>query len=457
MKPADKIPAPPKPGMPCPNCGRTLSDGGVIGGARCGGCASVFGTNRPTINLRRINGADFLRNIESWLEKPRTDAEIERLLAPYNLSDLYHTFGYGVFAFHKGTAILLAELNRRQMERDEKRPVQRIGDEVIFALENAETKPSPGGQSCMGENINQQTIIINGRQTKILKTRTEHHFMFELGNDWQVAKPGGNKGVIGLHRINFKLTTADAMLSFVIAYPHPGDEKLSAEQITELWNNGKRLGVVFETGAEYEVPIIFDPLPAADRTANYTAEVNKKLSAIEKSVRAVGQREAEQRKDMMAVAEKATKQVGAAMRRDNLVFSPGAMPEGSIGDALRALEPDARQIINLRLQTDKKGRRLSWPRIAELFRRSGKEDKKYSDERCRQIYAKAVKQHPDIERYVLGLSNRQKVSLADRQNTDADEIGDMTSDTRFDMHSLSDDDGHNNPGYRVTKNPRKPL
>ncbi len=154
-------------------------------------------------------------------------------------------------------------------------------------------------------------------------------------------------------------------------------------------------------------------------------------------------------------------QAAAGIRRDNLLFSPGNMPDGPIGDALRALDPDERQIINLRLQLDDKGKRLSWPRIAKLFRRKGKGHKIYTDERCRQIYENAVEQQPDIEQYILGLSMRHKLNLSERPKTDEqadkEEIENTGNIQKFDMADLGDADGNNNAGFRVTKYPRKPI
>lgn len=123
----------PKSGMPCPDCGRILNDGGITGGAWCRGCGSVFGAQHPKPNTPQGLKADaFLRNIESWLAKPHTAADIEQLLKPDNLADLYKTFGYAPLAWKRGTDILRAGLKRLQAERDQNRPVQRKGVQLFY-------------------------------------------------------------------------------------------------------------------------------------------------------------------------------------------------------------------------------------------------------------------------------------------------------------------------------------
>ncbi|MCG2660403.1 MAG: hypothetical protein L6437_09185 [Kiritimatiellae bacterium] len=133
-------PKTPKPGTPCPNCGRTLNDGGITGGAWCKGCGSVFGAQYPKPDPRGPKDDAFLRNIESWLAKPHTAADIEQLLKPDNIAYLYKTFGYAPLAWKSGTDILRAGLKRPQAERDQNRPVQRKGDQLVYAQSGADAK-----------------------------------------------------------------------------------------------------------------------------------------------------------------------------------------------------------------------------------------------------------------------------------------------------------------------------
>lgn len=195
------------------------------------------------------------------------------------------------------------------------------------------------------------------------------------------------------------------------------------------------------------------PIPITCKVRDATPEERLLLSYYEKLT--PDERERKD-KENQKKRDELMKQVAATIRRDSLVFSPANIPPGPIGDALRALDPDTRQIVNLRQKTDEKGKTLSWPCVAELFRRKGKEGKKYTDERCRQIYAEAVGQHPELK----ALFSRKRVPIeGKKEKTDAEEIEEMTGHgrARFDMDSLSDDDGNKNPGYRITKSPRKPV
>jgi len=146
----------------------------------------------------------------------------------------------------------------------------------------------------------------------------------------------------------------------------------------------------------------------------------------------------------------------AAVRREAIVLSPGAMPDGPVGDALRSLTPDALQLLNLRLRTNDRGKRLSWREVAELFRRQGKIEKTYTDERCRQIYEAALKEYPILGPYIDAMTHRGHLTLT-RPKTDKEEIEDMTTQSAFDGNDVIADDGGQSPGYQVRSNPRKPL
>lgn len=144
----------------------------------------------------------------------------------------------------------------------------------------------------------------------------------------------------------------------------------------------------------------------------------------------------------------------AAVLRESLVLSPGAMPAGPVGDALRALSPDALQIVNLRLTRNANGRLLSWREVSQRFERSGKPGKAYTDERCRQIYKTALESSGDLARYVEGMTAKAEIKLT-RDRTDAEEIEAMTNESAFDESELRDEDRRT--GYRVDKSPRKPV
>lgn len=153
----------PKPGDPCPNCGKTLQEAKAAA-AWCPACKSVFG--RTPLKPPPWGKAEdaHLAAIEKWLAEPRTDAEIEWLLVPDNLSNYYRTFTYAPAAWKRGTAILRAELKRRQMEHDEKRPVQRIGAEVKFMP----TKPK-GSKSLSAKRAKA------GRKKRKVKNEGDRH------------------------------------------------------------------------------------------------------------------------------------------------------------------------------------------------------------------------------------------------------------------------------------------
>ncbi|OGV61304.1 MAG: hypothetical protein A2498_00850 [Lentisphaerae bacterium RIFOXYC12_FULL_60_16] len=161
---------------------------------------------------------------------------------------------------------------------------------------------------------------------------------------------------------------------------------------------------------------------------------------------------------------KKSEQMAGDVLRNNLVLSPGAMPVGPIGNALRALAPDARQIVNLRLNRNARGRRPSFREVAEDFRRKGKAGKTYTGERCRQIYKDALERHPELADYVDGLTKRKSIALdgvqhANKWNEDdaAEEIKAMTSEECFDKEDLNENDDVCRKGYRITAHPRRPL
>ena len=150
------------------------------------------------------------------------------------------------------------------------------------------------------------------------------------------------------------------------------------------------------------------------------------------------------------------KSEAAAMLRDNLVVSAGAIPDGPIGDAFRKLDPDSRQLINLRCRADANGRRLTWARVAREFRRMGKEGKEYSGQRCQQIFAAAIKANPELE----SLFSRKRVSLeaqSEKPDREAIEAATGWNRSQFDIGDLGGDDEDQTARFRATKNPRKPL
>ena len=151
-----------------------------------------------------------------------------------------------------------------------------------------------------------------------------------------------------------------------------------------------------------------------------------------------------------------TKCARAAILREHLVLSPGSMPKGPISDALQALKPDTFQIFNLRLQRNDNGKIKSWREVAMEFKRADKEGKSYTAERCRQIYVEAINEYPVLNQYMKGLSKCEPVKLDPEQEpTDTKEIENMTAPKGiFDKNDFSAD---NNPGFRITTNPRKPI
>ena len=130
--------AKPLPGRPCPNCGKPLTRGPYCD-AWCGGregCHSVFGAKTIPSAKRGRKEDNLLASIEAWLAEPRTRAEIEAMLDPGALGNLYQAFGYAPLAWKDGVAILHAELKKRDMEKEGK-SVKRIGAEVRYTGKDA--------------------------------------------------------------------------------------------------------------------------------------------------------------------------------------------------------------------------------------------------------------------------------------------------------------------------------
>ena len=164
----------------------------------------------------------------------------------------------------------------------------------------------------------------------------------------------------------------------------------------------------------------------------------------------------ESNKDALAIVLKGG---AASARRDGFVLSPGLMP-GPIGDAIAKLDPDTRQIINLRIPLGNNHRHLSWRKIAQQFQRKGKEGKTYSGERLRQLYQLALQECPILVEF-LEPKGKRHTSRSTRSETAKDEAGEdvdeeVTRLPEFDLRDLTDADGNARSGYQIVTNPNSP-
>lgn len=145
--------------------------------------------------------------------------------------------------------------------------------------------------------------------------------------------------------------------------------------------------------------------------------------------------------------------LGAAhVRRESVVAHLGSLPEGPVGDALRALNSDARQVYQLRQALNSKGRRNTWAEVAEQFRSERKPGKRYTRARVQQIYRDAVKAFPALRDYADALTARDSIRL-DRDPTESEEIEAITNEQAFDLEELSPDRPEG-VGYRATRDLR---
>lgn len=145
----------------------------------------------------------------------------------------------------------------------------------------------------------------------------------------------------------------------------------------------------------------------------------------------------------------------ADLLRDNIVMPVASMP-GNIGDALDRLSPDERQVCNLRLTRNDKGKTLTWREVAGRFRRKGKERKRYTQERCRQLFHDAMRKEPALVKYFDAQAKCKRYVIHENQRTEEEEIQEMTNGYQFDMADLKSDKDHVR-GFEVSSNPRRPL
>jgi hypothetical protein len=151
----------------------------------------------------------------------------------------------------------------------------------------------------------------------------------------------------------------------------------------------------------------------------------------------------------------------AAVRRENIVASLGSVPEGPIGDALRALDADALQVYQLRQAMNGDGRRNTWADVAAQFRSERKPGKRYTRARVQQIYRDALAAYPALSSYADALSARARQQFED-EDADADAIdapgaygtdGRIRAGAAFDLEELAHD-REGGTRYRVTRDLR---
>ncbi len=153
----------------------------------------------------------------------------------------------------------------------------------------------------------------------------------------------------------------------------------------------------------------------------------------------------------------------ASIRRQNLVTNLGNLPDGPIGDALRALSPDARQVYQLRQGMNAKGRRNSWAAVAEHFRSERKRGKRYTRQRVQQIYRAAVEAFPileDFARLQAGRKCARNVFDCDEEYRETNDVpgaystgGHVKAEAVFDKTELAPD-REGGARYRVTRDLR---
>jgi hypothetical protein len=126
----------------------------------------------------------------------------------------------------------------------------------------------------------------------------------------------------------------------------------------------------------------------------------------------------------------AERAVGAAETlRDSMLLPVWTMP-GPIGDALRKLkeqDPDLVQLVNLR------AKRMSFTKIAHVWRRKGAEDRPYTHGRCQQLIANVLKEYPALKCYIDGnLADARTGKLPEDETSDEDWIEKRTTESMLD-------------------------
>lgn len=148
----------------------------------------------------------------------------------------------------------------------------------------------------------------------------------------------------------------------------------------------------------------------------------------------------------------------ANIRRDNLVVTPGAMPDGDVGDEFRALAPDVRQIVNLRLSANIKGHGLTWREVADQFQRTGKPGRKYTRQRCCQLFKEAMKENRYLAWYCDQLAEKARVDLTrGKPLSDSEYIESLTTETQIDKDQIFDKKDGPKRAFRITRKPNQNI
>ena len=100
-------------------------------------------------------------------------------------------------------------------------------------------------------------------------------------------------------------------------------------------------------------------------------------------------------RDAASLERDAAEERRSSLLRENLVLWAGGLG-GELGDRFSMLDFDQRQIVNLWFRTRASGAKTIWAKVAAEFRRHGKGRKRYSDERCRQLFEAVKKQSPEL-------------------------------------------------------------